>query len=97
MKKRTTYPQLQPEERMTIASMKQQGSSVRAMAQYCSLHDHFGDDPLIQWLGSPPDPEIRHLSFHAAGIALAAALHRAAAGEFAQQTLFPALPLLRGE
>ncbi|MGF7135762.1 IS30 family transposase, partial [Paraburkholderia sp. EB58] len=32
MQKRT-YQQLQPEERMTIASMKQQGSSVRAMAR----------------------------------------------------------------
>src|SRR5260370_8189815 len=28
-----TYQQLQPEERMTIASMRQQGSSVRAMAR----------------------------------------------------------------
>ena len=33
MQKRRTYQQLQPEERMTIASMKQQGSSVRAMAR----------------------------------------------------------------
>src|SRR5260221_10531837 len=33
MQKRTTYQQLQPEERMTIASMRQQGSSVRAMAR----------------------------------------------------------------
>jgi len=33
MQKRKTYQQLQPEERMTIASMKQQGSSVRAMAR----------------------------------------------------------------
>ena len=32
MQKRT-YQQLQPEERVTIASMKQQGSSVRAMAR----------------------------------------------------------------
>lgn len=32
MQKRT-YQQLQPEERMTIASMKQLGSSVRAMAR----------------------------------------------------------------
>jgi IS30 family transposase len=32
MQKRT-YQQLQPEERMTIASMRQQGSSVRAMAR----------------------------------------------------------------
>src|SRR3984893_5475896 len=30
---RTSYQQLQPEERMTIASMRQQGSSVRAMAR----------------------------------------------------------------
>src|ERR1700676_3094407 len=33
MQKRRTYQQLQPEERMTIASMRQQGSSVRAMAR----------------------------------------------------------------
>src|SRR5260370_2093676 len=33
MKKRRTYQQLQPEERRTIASIKQQGSSVRAMAR----------------------------------------------------------------
>src|SRR5471030_2294801 len=33
MQKRRTYQQLQTEERMTIASMKQQGSSVRAMAR----------------------------------------------------------------
>jgi len=33
MQKRRTYQQLQPEERMTIASMKQLGSSVRAMAR----------------------------------------------------------------
>jgi transposase-like protein len=32
MQKRT-YQQLQPEERMTIASMKQQGSSVQAIAR----------------------------------------------------------------
>ncbi|WP_176079047.1 helix-turn-helix domain-containing protein, partial [Paraburkholderia tuberum] len=31
--KKRSYQQLQPEERMTIASMKQQGSSVRAMAR----------------------------------------------------------------
>src|SRR6202022_2380312 len=30
---RTSYQQLQPEERMTIASMRQQGASVRAMAR----------------------------------------------------------------
>jgi transposase, IS30 family len=33
MKEKAPYQQLQPEERMTIASMKQQGSSVRAMAR----------------------------------------------------------------
>jgi transposase, IS30 family len=33
MQKRTKYQQLQPEDRITIASMKQQGSSVRAMAR----------------------------------------------------------------
>ncbi|MEW5787671.1 MAG: helix-turn-helix domain-containing protein, partial [Pseudomonadota bacterium] len=33
MQKRTSYQQLQPEERMTIASLKQQGASVRAMAR----------------------------------------------------------------
>ena len=33
MQTRTFYRQLQPEERMTIASMKQTGSSVRAMAR----------------------------------------------------------------
>src|SRR5258708_1655351 len=33
MQKKTRYQQLQPEERMTIASMKQLGSSVRAMAR----------------------------------------------------------------
>ncbi|WP_455285941.1 IS30 family transposase [Cupriavidus necator] len=33
MQRRTSYQQLQPEERMTIASMRQQGSSVRAMAR----------------------------------------------------------------
>jgi len=33
MQKRRTYQQLKPEERVTIASMKQQGSSVRAMAR----------------------------------------------------------------
>ena len=31
MQTRTSYRQLQPEERMTISSMAQQGSSVRAM------------------------------------------------------------------
>jgi transposase, IS30 family len=33
MQTRTSYRQLQPEERMTIASMRQTGSSVRAMAR----------------------------------------------------------------
>src|SRR5216684_2462364 len=33
MQEKTPYQQLQPEERMTIASMKQQGSSVRSMAR----------------------------------------------------------------
>ncbi|WP_134143813.1 helix-turn-helix domain-containing protein [Paraburkholderia sp. BL6665CI2N2] len=33
MQKRRTYQKLQPEERMTIASMKQQGSGVRPMAR----------------------------------------------------------------
>ena len=33
MQPRTSYRQLQPEERMTISSMAQQGSSVRAMAR----------------------------------------------------------------
>jgi len=33
MQSRTSYQQLQPEERMTIASMSQSGSSVRAMAR----------------------------------------------------------------
>jgi IS30 family transposase len=33
MQTRTTYRQLQPEERMTIASMLQTSSSVRAMAR----------------------------------------------------------------
>ncbi len=33
MQKRTSYQQLQPEERMTIASLRQQGASVRAMAR----------------------------------------------------------------
>ncbi|MEW5789795.1 MAG: helix-turn-helix domain-containing protein, partial [Pseudomonadota bacterium] len=33
MQKRTSYQQLQPDERMTIASLKQQGASVRAMAR----------------------------------------------------------------
>jgi IS30 family transposase len=33
MQSRTSYQQLQPEERMTISSMAQQGSSVRAMAR----------------------------------------------------------------
>ncbi|MEW5789675.1 MAG: helix-turn-helix domain-containing protein, partial [Pseudomonadota bacterium] len=33
MQKRTSYQQLQPEEHMTIASLKQQGASVRAMAR----------------------------------------------------------------
>jgi len=32
MQERTKYQQLQPEDRMTIASMRQQGSSMRAMA-----------------------------------------------------------------
>jgi IS30 family transposase len=36
MQIRTTYKQLQPEDRMTIASMQQQGCSVRAMAR--TLH-----------------------------------------------------------
>jgi hypothetical protein len=33
MDKTTQYRQLQPEDRMTMASMKQQGSSARAMAR----------------------------------------------------------------
>ena len=33
MQDRSTYTQLQPEDRMTLASMKQQGCSVRAMAR----------------------------------------------------------------
>jgi hypothetical protein len=33
MPRRTSYQQLQLEERMTIASLRQQGSSVRAMAR----------------------------------------------------------------
>ena len=33
MPDRSTYTQLQPEDRMTIASMHQQGCSVRAMAR----------------------------------------------------------------
>jgi transposase, IS30 family len=33
MQDRSTYRQLQPEERMTLASMKQQGCSIRAMAR----------------------------------------------------------------
>ncbi|MDP2833925.1 MAG: helix-turn-helix domain-containing protein [Pseudomonadota bacterium] len=33
MQRRPPYQQLQPEERMTIASLRQQGSSVRAMAR----------------------------------------------------------------
>ena len=33
MQERTKYQQLQPEDRMTIASMRQQGSSMRAMAR----------------------------------------------------------------
>ena len=37
MQRQPTYQQLQPEERMTIASLNQQGSSVRAMARTLSL------------------------------------------------------------
>src|ERR1700752_142186 len=33
MNERTRYQQLQPEDRMTMASMRQQGSSMRAMAR----------------------------------------------------------------
>ena len=33
MQKQTTYQQLQPEDRITIASMRQRGISVRAIAR----------------------------------------------------------------
>jgi hypothetical protein len=82
---------------LTTGTVKGVMRSFRPLPQYCSLDNNFRRDALIERLRSSSNPKARHLSFHAARIALAAALHCAAAGNLGEKARSPVFPLLRGE
>ena len=75
----TSYQQLQPEDRMTIASMRQQGSSVRAMARM---------------LGRSPGTISRELARNSRPMLGYASAHRAGAEPGATREATPGRPSL---